>query len=386
MANYLTHGIITSFIYFQAVILIIILSNIVLLHRIHLHKEPVNYPSVSVLVPARNEEKTIGKCIHSLLVQDYPDYEVIVLDDQSSDATDVILERIRVDNLRLNILAGTPPPEGFTGKNWACAQLAEHSKGDLLLFTDADTVFQPQALRKIVKVMMWEGADLLTGYPRQLMESWGERLLVPFFLWAVLCFTPLWLAYRLRVPSLSTAVGQMMLFRREAYQKGGGHAALGSVIVEDIALARSIKRAGLRWRVVNITDLVSCRMYFGAQEAFNGFAKNLIATFDFRLGEFLFVYLWLGALFLHPWIILAAKLFRIAPTASYFELAICIGLSVLVWCLPYWELKLPLILGIFYPITMIANEGAAIQSLILSLTGRISWKGRPIPRPKWKWL
>jgi chlorobactene glucosyltransferase len=386
MANYLTHGIIISFIYFQAVVLIIILSNVVLLHRIHRHMEPVNYPSVSILVPARDEEKRISKCIRSLLGQDYPNYEVIVLNDQSSDDTADILQRIEIDYPRLQVLAGSSPPEGFTGKNWACAQLVQHAQGELLLFTDADTIFQPQALKEIVRAMLGEQADLITGYPRQLMESWGECLLVPFFLWAVLCFTPLWLAYRLRIPSLSTAVGQMMLFRCEAYQKVGGHASLGSVIVEDIALARSIKRAGLRWRVVNITDLISCRMYHGGQEAFNGFAKNLFATFDFRLGEFLFVYLWLGALFLEPLIILAGKLFRIAPSASYFELAICIGFSVLIWCIPYWELKFPLILGIFYPITMIANECAAFKSLIFSLTGRLSWKGRPIPRPKWKWL
>jgi chlorobactene glucosyltransferase len=386
MADYFTHGIIVSFIYFQAVVLIIVLSNIILLHRGRSQNEAMNYPSVSILVPARDEEKRISACIQSLLGQDYPTYEIIVLDDQSSDDTAGILQRIGIDYPRLKILAGTPPPQGFTGKNWACAQLIQHAQGELLLFTDADTIFQPQALKEVVRAMLEEQADLITGYPRQLMESWGERLLVPFFLWAVVCFTPLWLAYRLRIPSLSNAVGQMMLFRRKAYQKVGGHAALGEVIVEDIALARNIKRAGLRWRVVNITDLISCRMYLGSQEAFTGFAKNLFATFDFRLGEFLFVYLWLGALFLEPLIILAFKLFGIAPSASYFELSICIGLSVLMWCIPYCELKLPLILGLIYPITIIANEGAALKSLVFSLSGRLSWKGRPIPRPKWKWL
>jgi chlorobactene glucosyltransferase len=386
MTVYFTHGMIMSFIYFQVVVLIIVLSNIILFHRLRRQNELMNYPSVSILVPARDEEKSISKCIRSLLGQDYPNYEVIVLNDQSSDDTADILQRIGIDYLRLKVLAGTSPPEGFTGKNWACAQLVQHAQGELLLFTDADTIFQPKALKEIVRAMLGEEADMLTGYPRQEMGSWGERLLVPFFLWAVLCFTPLWLAYRLRIPNLSTAVGQMMLFRREAYQKVGGHAALGAVIVEDIALARSIKRAGLRWRVVNITDLISCRMYLGSQEAFDGFAKNLFATFDFRLGEFLFVYLWLGALFLEPLIILAGKLFGITPTASYRELAICIGFSVLIWCITYWELKLPLILGLIYPITMIANERAAFQSLMFSLSGRLAWKGRPLPRPKWKWL
>jgi chlorobactene glucosyltransferase len=386
MSNYFTHGIIMGFIYFQAVVLVIILSNIILLHRLRRQNEPINFPSISILVPARDEEKRISTCIHSLLGQDYPSYEVIVLDDQSRDDTAGILQRIEIDYPRLKVLRGTLPPEGFTGKNWACAQLAQHAQGDLLLFTDADTIFRPQALRKIATVMVGEEADLLTGYPLQIMGSCGERLLVPFFLWAVLCFIPLWLAYRLSISSLSIAVGQMMLFRREAYQKVGGHAALGAVIVEDIALARRIKRAGLRWRVVNITDLISCRMYLGGQEAFNGFAKNLFASFDFRLGEFLFVYLWLGAVFLEPLIILAAKLFGIAPSTTYRELAICIGFSVLIWCITYWELKLPLILGLIYPITMIANEIAAFQSLMFSLFGRLSWKGRPLPRPKWRWL
>jgi chlorobactene glucosyltransferase len=386
MIAYFTHGMIISFICFQGVILLIVLSNIILLHLLFNHHEPASYPSVSILLPVRNEEKRIGTCIHSLLGQDYPNFEVIVLDDQSSDDTANILQRIGRDHPRLRIIAGTSLPDGFTGKNWACAQLAQHAQSDLLLFTDADTVFQPQALREIVNIMFAQSADLLTGYPRQVMKSWGECLLVPFFLWAGLCFTPLWLAYRLRVPNLSTAVGQMMLFRRSAYQKVGGHVALGPKIVEDLALASSIKRAGLRWRVMNITDLVSCRMYLGSQEAFDGFAKNLFAAFDFRLGEFLFAYLWLGALFLEPLIILAARLFGLAPTASYIELAICIVLSVLIWCLPFWELKLPLILGLIYPITMLANIGAAVQSLLLSLTGRLAWKGRPLPRPKWKWL
>lgn len=386
MMNYFTHGMIIGFIEFQAVVLIILLSNIYLLHRIKRHKNQVTTPYVSILVPARNEEKRISKCIYSLLRQDYPDYEVIVLDDQSSDNTPVILEGIRIENPSLKILKGSPPAQGFTGKNWACAQLAENAQGELLLFTDADTEFKPEALREIVKAMMVEKADLFTGYPRQIMRSWGERLLVPFFLWAGLCIIPLWLAYRIRIPGLSIAVGQMMLFRREAYQKAGGHAALGEVIVEDMALARNIKRAGLRWRLVNITNLVSCHMYLGGQEAFDGFAKNLFAAFDFHLGIFIFVYLWLGALFLQPLIILVAKWLGLAPAASYTELAICIGLSVLIWFISYKELRLPLHLSLMYPITMIANEITAFKSLLISITGRLTWKDRPLPRPKWKWI
>ena len=386
MSTYLSHGLIVSFIFFQVVLLVVVISNIILLRRPRRYPEPHHFPTVSILVPARDEEKTVGACVESLLAQDYPRFEVIALDDQSSDSTMSILGRIAASRPELTVLSGSKPPDGFVGKNWACTQLARHAMGDLLLFTDADTVFQPSALRRIVSGMIGEQADLMTGYPRQVMGSWGERLLVPFFLWAVLSFIPLWLAYRLNLASLSSAVGQMMLFRLEAYHEIGGHAALGDTIVEDMSLAKRIKQAGLRWRVMKVTDLVNCRMYQGNQESIDGFSKNLFAIFDFRLGVFLFAYLWLGMLFLEPLLVLVAKIGGFAPIASYGELAVCIGLSLFVWCLPYAELGLPAYLGLIYPLTMLANEVAAFRSLVLSLSGRLSWKGRRLARPKWRWL
>jgi chlorobactene glucosyltransferase len=386
MFNYLTHGLIIGFIYFQCVVLIIILTNILILHRRWSNVQAHGLPSVSILVPARNEEKCIEGCIQSLVELDYPAFEVIALDDQSSDGTLSILEHIAIDQPRLKVLKGTPTPEGMSGKNWACAQLADQSQGDLLLFTDADTLFIPDSLRVIVTNMLNQQADLLTGFPRQHVETWGERLLVPFFSWAVLCFIPLWLAYRLRVPLLSSAVGQMLIFRRDAYERIGGHAKLGTVIVEDLALARRIKAAGLCWRVMRVTDLISCRMYQGSREAFDGFTKNLFAFFDFHLLVFLFVFIWLAMLFLEPLFVFAALILGLAPGAVLSELVICIGLSLLIWVIPYLELGVPVRLGFIYPITILANEAAAFQSLRLSLTGRLSWKGRPLARPKWKWL
>jgi chlorobactene glucosyltransferase len=211
-------------------------------------------------------------------------------------------------------------------------------------------------------------------------------LFVPFFSWAVLCFIPLWLAYRLRLPLLSSAVGQMMLFRYEAYQKIGGHENLGTVIVDDLALVRRVKAAGLCWRVMNVTDLITCRMYRGSWEALDGFAKNLFATFGFHLSLFLFVYIWLAVLFLEPLIVLIVMIIGHAPTATLSELVVCIGLSLLLWLIPYMQMGVPISLGLIYPLTILANEVAAFQSLRLSLTGRLSWKGRTLARPNWKWL
>lgn len=386
MVNYLTHGLIISFIYFQLVVLVIILSNILIIHRTRKTKQPIDLPTVSILVPARNEEKHIGECVQSIIEQDYPSFEVIALDDQSSDGTLAILEKTASSHSKLKVVIGVSPPEGISGKNWACTQLAKHAHSDLLFFTDADTVYEPDALKLIVSTAISQDADLMSGFPRQQVQTWGERLLVPFFSWAVLCFIPLWLAYRIRLPFLSSAVGQMMLFRREAYQQIGGHETLGSVIVDDLVLARRIKAAGLRWRVMRVSNLITCWMYQNGRDAFDGFSKNLFATFDFRLLIFLFVFSWLGLLFLEPLIVLLAFALGFASSANLSELISCIGLSFLIWIIPYIELGVPAYLGLFYPATILANEAAAFQSLRLSMTGRLSWKDRSLARPKWKWL
>jgi len=185
MIQYLTHDLISQMVVFQAVMLLILLTNLYLTHRARRHPLPPVPPKVSILVPARNEDITIEVCVRSLLAQDYPDYEVLVLDDQSTDGTPGILRKLAVENERLKVLTGSPAPIGIAGKNWACTQLAEQAKGDLLLFTDADTVHQPGMMGGIVSALLGEKADMLTGFPRQVVKSWGERLLVPFFTWSL---------------------------------------------------------------------------------------------------------------------------------------------------------------------------------------------------------
>ncbi len=386
METYLPHDLILHIILFQVVVLGVVLSNLLLLHRSRKHKPPDEYPMVSILVPARNEERNIGACLQSLLEQDYPSFEILVLDDQSSDGTLAILTQLAYLHPKLKVLEGQPTPEDLLGKNWACSQLARQAQGELLFFTDADTIHQPRTLQSIVTAIIGEKADLITGFPRQQVLTWGERLLVPFFPWALMCYIPWWLAYQVRQPTLAAAVGQLMVFRREAYQKIGGHAALGTAIVDDLMLTRKVKKAGLRWRVVRVSDLISCRMYHGGWEAANGFQKNLFAAFDFRLLIFLFVFLWLMVQYWTPIIVLAVYSFGFAPFARLDQLVVCISLSLLLWLIPYMELGIPLYLGLLYPVTILANEVVAFQSLFSSLTGRLTWKDRPLGRQKWKWL
>lgn len=386
MVHYLTHDLIIHLIVFQAVVLLVISSNLIIIHRSRRHRQPSVFPLVSILVPARNEERNIASCVQSLLAQDYPAFEVLVLDDQSEDGTRAILEKIAKSQPGLRVLDGAAPPAGQVGKNWACSQLAQQAQGELFFFTDADTLHQPGTLHAIVTALLGEQADFLTGFPRQEVHTWGERLLVPFFSWASLSFNPLVLAYRLRLPALSAAVGQVMLFRREAYLAIGGHSQTSSSIVDDLLLARQIQAAGMRWRVAFVADMISCRMYHSNREAVEGFTKNLFAAFDYHLLPFLFCFIWLAAMFWEPLIVLLVMIFGHAPQAQANELVACVGLSVLVWLIPYADLRIPLWLACLYPIKILANEVVAFRSVWCSLSGRLSWKGRSIPRPRWKWL
>jgi len=341
---------------------------------------------VSILVPARNEEKNIARCVQSLLAFDYPAFEVLVLDDQSNDNTRSILEKLSRTHSRLQVLDGDPPSGGQVGKSWACSQLARRAQGELLFFTDADTFHQPETLRTIVTAFEGEQADLMTGFPRQEVHTWGERFLVPFFSWAMLCFNPLALAYKLSHPALSSALGQMMLFRREAYLAIGGHEGVVSSIVDDLMLAGKIKSNKMRWRVIFIADLISCRMYHNSREAINGFAKNLFAAFDFRLLPFLFVFIWIVVMFWEPLIVLMFIVFGKTPHIQGSYLSVCLGLSLILWLLPYIYMGVPVGLALLYPVTILAIVLVAFKSLRDSLIGTLLWKDRKIPKTHWKWI
>jgi chlorobactene glucosyltransferase len=376
------YNLILHLIIFQTVLLFILLDNIRVTRKARRHSPATSYPMVSVLVPARNEQRSIAGCVQSLLEQDYRNFEVIVLDDQSSDGTRAILEQLSPSNPRLRLLDGKPVPGEISGKNWACVQLSREAKGDLLLFTDADTTHYEQMLSSVVSTMLGENADLLTGFPRQEIRSWGERILVPFFSWVILCFIPLSLAYRLNLSFLSSGVGQFMLFRREAYQAIGGHESVSASIVEDISLVRQIKSSRLRWRMIHLADLTACRMYYDSREAIEGFTKNLFAVFDYRLIPYLLAFLWLLVLFWEPFILLANGGYSTEPGL----IAICTGLAFLLWFLTYIDLGIPPWLAFLYPFTILATVIVAGRSALYSVRGYSTWKGREIPPVKWGWF
>ncbi len=248
------------------------------------HKPEAGSPLVSVLVPARNEENNIERCVSSLLHQDYDNYELIVLNDGSTDHTGEILERLLRSDSRslLRILDGTPLPPDWHGKAWACNQLGEAARGELLLFTDADTYHSPDSLSRSVAAMHESGADLLSMTPRQEMHSFWEKLIVPLIYFILLCYLPLKLVHATPAPSLCFANGQFLLFRRRMYREVGGHGTVNDDLVEDVGLCKAVKRRAGKVSSYSGMETVSCRMYRNFTEVWQGFSKNLFAGLGYN--------------------------------------------------------------------------------------------------------
>lgn len=379
---------IVGIVVFQGVIVLIVLSNAAALLRPRRDHGVAPRPFVSLLVPARNEEANVGPCVRSLLAQTYPQLEVLVLDDRSEDGTRRVLEAEHARDARLVVLSGDEPPPGWTGKNWACHQLSLAARGEVLVFSDADTTFAaPDAVERVVDTLHASRADLLSGLPRQRLETVGEALIVPLFYWAFLSFTPLALGRVLRWPALARAVGQLMVFRREAYRAVGGHEAIRGSVVDDLELARTVAGAGLSCRIMDATELVHCRMYRGGSEAAAGFGKNLFAAFGYATLPYAFVWGWLAYVHLLPltmWALHTALPERVPLEPAL--LAATIALAWVHWLVIYARLRMPMWPALAYPVTFVAFLAVAIRSFVDASLRRATWKGRQVAPPTRRWL
>lgn len=244
---------------------------------------PITGPSVSVLIPARNEERCIEACVRSVCMQTYGPVEVIVLDDGSTDATPDILRRLQQEFPLLAVLSGLPLPAGWVGKSWACHQLSSRASGDILLFTDADTVHEVECVAATAKFVEDEGVDFFSVVPYEILRSFGEHAVIPMIHVLFFCYVPNGFIHPSRKDSVASANGQFMCFRRSGYEKSGGHAGVHDSLVEDLFLAKNAKRAGLRMTLVDATQYVSCRMYEDAWQVTQGFSKNFFPATSYSL-------------------------------------------------------------------------------------------------------
>lgn len=364
---------------FLLLLLLIALSNTRSFRRLGDYPAPSRFPRVSILVPARNEERNIAACVRSLLAQDYPDFEVIVIDDESTDRTWEVLGRLTKENKSLKIRKGEPLPRGWIGKHWACNQLVGVASGELLLFTDADTRHHPNTLREAVAAFEAEEADFLTALPREEAKSLGEKLTIPVMSFGINSFLPVGFAHRTRLSAFCLAVGQFMLFRRKAYEKIGGYEAVKQKVLDDVWFGRMIKSHGLRWRIVDAGNYITCRMYNNMQEVSHGFSKNLYATFGNNLLVYIPVWLWLTTVFILPVFVLGLAITGVGVSETSVVLAlITVVCSLLLWGITHLRFRYPLYLTLLYPVTVFLWVLMAARSMVMTIAGKNTWKGRTI--------
>ncbi len=258
------------------------------------------YPKVSVIVPARNEEARIGTCLATLLAQDYPALEIIVVDDCSTDRTSDIVREMAGEDGRVRLIQGRPPAPGWLGKPHAIWQGVAASSGEFLCFVDSDGELHPQCIRQALESMEEHRADLLTLGMRLECPSFWERAIQPLIVQLVLMGFP---AEEVNNPDseVASANGPFLFFRRSAYEAIGGHEAVRNEIVEDLVLARRIKENGLRLSWVLAPELMSVRMYASLREIWDGWSKNFFKSLDEKVSLALLAGLGIFWMYFLPW-------------------------------------------------------------------------------------
>jgi cellulose synthase/poly-beta-1,6-N-acetylglucosamine synthase-like glycosyltransferase len=331
--------------------------------------EPAALPSVSLLVPARDEAENLRRTLPLLLAQDYPRLEVLLLDDRSRDGTAEVARSLAAGaGASLRVMRGTEPPPGWVGKNWACHQLADAATGDVLVFCDADVDAAPAAIRRTVAAMEVHRAGALTALPRQRLEGWARAAVVPVVAQLpVLAMLPLRLIPIVRSPSLSMANGQWLAFTRAAYDACGGHAAVRGEVLEDVALGRRVKASGERLLACVAPSLLAVRMYASAREMRDGFRKNLYPLLGGRRLPFAAMLALLSFAWLWP--------FAAALRGALLPLALLMAMRTAGALLfrHGWRTV------VLHPIGVLAAVALAVESWMGHERGAVRWKGRQVP-------
>jgi chlorobactene glucosyltransferase len=359
----------------------IVLKNLSVLSRLPAVPDSAGIqPSVSLLVPARNEELNIERCVRSLLAQRYPDFEVIVLDDHSTDGTHMVLNELvsSASDARLRIIDGRELPAGWHGKSWACQQLGEQAIGELLLFTDADTCHQPDALSRAVEAVHRSGADMLSLTPAQEAETFWEKLIIPLVYHILFSYLPLEMVWKSRYPAFCYAIGQFILFRRDTYVKIGGHRSVSDNLVEDVWLCKAVKRAGGNVVVYNGSDVVHCRMYRGFGEVWKGFSKNLYAGLGNSIPGLLVLMALVVMLYLAPWgFFLLALLCDDQTPAGFWIPGLQIAVALLIRVLIALKFRQTLWSALMHGFSQVVLLAIAFNSFRVTVFGKgPEWKGR----------
>ncbi|MFY1651193.1 glycosyltransferase [Solwaraspora sp. WMMB762] len=351
---------------------------------------PVTEP-VSILLPLRDEADRVAPCLRALLAQrQLTDWRIVVLDDGSTDGTAEVVAEVAGDDPRVRLITGVPLPPGWLGKPHACQQLADavpDAPAGVLVFVDADVVLAPGAVAAAVGTLRSVPAQLLSPYPRIVAGSVGERLVQPLLQWSWLTFLPLRAMERSPRTSLAAAGGQFLLIDRDAYRRAGGHAAVRDQVLEDIGLARAVKRAGGRIALADGSALATCRMYGSWRELSAGYTKSLWASLPSPAGAAAVV-AGLLTLYAAPPVLGVVGLAGLAagagPAAAVLVTAGAVGYGLGVagrtlTARATGGRAMPD--GLAHPVSVALLGWLVIRSYYLRKRRRLAWRGRPVALP-----
>lgn len=263
---------------FSALQLLVAVSN--MFFRQKLKDSNIMYASlVSVLIPARNEEKNIQNIITDLQNQNYKNIEIIIFNDISTDNTAEIVTQLALSDKRIKLINSTGLPEGWLGKNFACHSLTQQAHGEYLLFIDADVRLKDNIILNSIALAEKYQTGLLSIFPKQIMQTIGERMTVPLMNYILLSLLPLAMVLKSKHVSMAAANGQFMLFNNKAYRKYLPHFQFKNNKVEDITTAQYFKKNNIPVICTIGNNSITCRMYTSYTEAINGFSKNVSMFF-----------------------------------------------------------------------------------------------------------
>ncbi len=331
---------------------------------------PVDGPTLTAIVPALNEEGNVGVCLESLLGQDYRALEVIAVDDRSTDQTGAVMDALAAKYpQRLRVIHVKELPAGWLGKTHAMALAARTSTSEYVLFTDADVIFRRDAIRRSMAYAVESGADHMVTAPTLILRSWDESALLGFFqvcgLWAV----RLWKVADPKAKRDAIGVGAFNLLRRSAYEQVGGFEVLRMEIIEDLGIARRIKKAGLKQRVVFGLGLVNVHWASGAMGVVRVVTKNFFSAFQFRAVLLFAACIWLLAFFVLPVLGLNVPGARVPSLISLLIVGVVYRASGKTSGISAWN-------ALLSPLASVLLVYALVRSLVITLwQGGVVWRG-----------
>lgn len=362
---------------FVMAVVVYLTSNMLHLVRVEPVAGPLpSSPKVSICVPARNEERGIEACLESLLNQDYPDFEVIVVDDDSTDATPRIIESLTRKYPRLKAIRSRMLPAGWLGKPCALHEAYKVTRGDYLLFTDADPVFQPHALTSAMYVMLSRDLDLLTLMPRAEFGSFWERAVQPVVFGFIAALTRF---KEVNSPDSSSAMGfgAFLLFRKTAYQQFGGHVRVKDEVLEDVMLARQVKMSGFKLLVADAKSLFSIRMYHSFGEIWSGWRKNVFCAMRRSVSRTLYFIFSILVFTVTPYLVLVYNLWAGAGWLWCGLSMVSLGAVLITGIALCDELKLERRTVFLFPLGAMALSLIMLNSMFHGVVlGETEWRGR----------